>query len=153
MKSYITFMKNRVWKTSANNALPEVRAFSKRPAERKSMAVVFKHIGHTLKFNAWMKRHFFALILLTFALYSCDNKKSYKYVEVVQEESILGGTDTKEKEPKQIKAADDSSAYIEAYQNFCISTKVNKDMQTSIGKTYSVPKSFKLFNEQGKMLN
>jgi hypothetical protein len=96
-----------------------------------------------------MRRHFFALLLLTIALYSCDNNKSYKYVEVVQEESILGGTDTKEKEAKPIKAADDSSAYLEAYQYFCISTKVNKDMQTSFGKTYSVPKSFKLYNDKG----
>lgn len=96
-----------------------------------------------------MRLHFFALLLLTVALYSCDNKKTYKYVEVVQEESILGGTDTKEKEAKSIKAADDSSAYLEAYQNFCISTKVNKDMQASLGKTYSVPKSFKLYNDKG----
>jgi hypothetical protein len=86
---------------------------------------------------------------LTVALYSCNNKKTYKYVEVVQEESILGGTDAKEKEAKPIKAADDSSAYLEAYQNFCISTKVNKDMQASLGKTYSVPKSFKLYNDKG----
>ena len=61
----------------------------------------------------------------------------------------MGGTDTKEKEAKPIKAADDSSAYLQAYQNFCISQKVNKDMQTSIGKTYSVPKSFKLYNDKG----
>lgn len=93
-----------------------------------------------------MKQYFFAF--LTFAVYSCDNKKSYKYIEVAQEESILGGTDVKEKEAKTIRAADDSSAYLEAYQKFCISTKINMDMQAALGKTYSVPKSFKLYNDK-----
>ncbi len=96
-----------------------------------------------------MKRYIFALLLLAFTLYSCDNKKAYKYVEVVQEESILGGINTKEKEAKKIKAADDSSAYLQAYQDFCISLKVSKDMQTSLGKTYSIPSSFKLYNDKG----
>jgi hypothetical protein len=95
----------------------------------------------------FMRRHFFALLLLTLVLYSCD--KTYKYVEVVQEESILGGSDTKETEPTSIQAADDSSAYLEAYQNFCISIKVSKDMETSIGRTSSIPKSFKLYNDKG----
>ena len=81
-----------------------------------------------------MTRHIIGLILITLFFTSCDNKKNYKYVEIVQEESILGGTDTKEKESKPIKAADDSSAYLEAYQSFCISQKVNKDMKTSMGK-------------------
>jgi hypothetical protein len=96
-----------------------------------------------------MIRYFFAILALAFVLYSCDKEKTYKYVEVVQEESILGGVETKEKEAKPIKAADDTSAYLEAYQNFCISLKINKDMQISLGKTYSIPKSFKLYNDKG----
>lgn len=100
-----------------------------------------------------MKRDFFVSLLLTLALYSCDNNKTYKYVEVVQDEGILGGTDTKDKEEKPIKAANDSSAYLQAYQNFCISVKVNKDMKTSLGKTYSTPKSFKLYDDKGKEIS
>lgn len=91
-----------------------------------------------------MKKYFFASLVLIVTLCACNTRKSYKYVEVVDEESILGGTSTREKEPKQIRAISDSSAYLEAYQNFCISVKVNKDMQASLGKTYSTPKSFKL---------
>jgi hypothetical protein len=84
--------------------------------------------------------------LMTF-LTSCD--KSYKYVEKVSEESILGRTDIKEKDEETIKAKDDSTAYLEAFKKFCISVKVNKDMAQSMGKTYSTPLSFKLLNDKG----
>lgn len=85
-------------------------------------------------------------IIITILFSSCDNK--YKYVETVNEESVLGGTDIKEKEPEIIKAPDDSSAYLEAFQKFCISVKVNKDMKASLGKTYSTPVDFKLYNDK-----
>ena len=88
---------------------------------------------------------FWAVIIL---LTSCD--KSYKYVEKVSEESILGGTDIKEKDETTIKAKDDSTAYLEAFKKFCISVKVNKDMAQSMGKTYSTPLSFKLLNDKGE---
>lgn len=84
--------------------------------------------------------------LMTF-LTSCD--KSYKYVEKVSEESILGGTEIKEKDEETIKAKYDSTAYLEAFKKFCISVKVNKDMAQSMGKTYSTPLSFKLLNDKG----
>ena len=85
--------------------------------------------------------------LITF-LTSCD--KSYKYVEKVREESILGGTDIKENDVETIKAKDDSTAYLEAFKKFCISVKVNKDMVQSMGKTYSTPLSFKILNDKGE---
>jgi len=96
-----------------------------------------------------MTRHFIAALILLSAFTSCDNKKSYKYVEVVEEEGLLGGSDTKEKDPKTINAATDSAAYLEAYQSFCISLKVNKDMKQSLGKVYSTPTKFKLYNDKG----
>ena len=85
--------------------------------------------------------------IITF-LTSCD--KSYKYVEKVSEESVLGGTDIKEKEEEIIKAKDDSTAYLEAFKKFCISVKVNKDMAQSMGKTYSTPLSFTILNDKGE---
>ncbi|WP_114790433.1 hypothetical protein U0035_14240 [Niabella yanshanensis] len=88
--------------------------------------------------------HLFVLLLIVMA--SCENKKSYSYVEIVDEESLFGGYNRKEKDAEIIKASSDTSAYLEAYQKFCISLKVNKDMQTSLGKTYSIPKSFKLYD-------
>ena len=96
-----------------------------------------------------MTRHVFAALILFSFLTSCDSKKSYKYVEVVNEEGLLGGTTTKEKDPKTIKAATDSAAYLEAYQSFCISLKVNRDMKQSLGTVYSTPKDFKLYNDKG----
>lgn len=88
----------------------------------------------------------FLLVLILFT--SCD--KSYKYVEKIQDESILGGSDIKEKEEVIIKAKDDSTAYLEAFKKFTISVKVNKDMVQSMGKTYSTPLSFKLLNDKGE---
>jgi hypothetical protein len=96
-----------------------------------------------------MTRHFIAALIFLSVFTSCDNKKSYKYVEVVEEESILGGTDTKEKDSRTIKEATDSAAYLEAYQLFCISLKVNRDMKQSLGKVYSTPTKFKLYNDKG----
>jgi hypothetical protein len=96
-----------------------------------------------------MTRHISTVLIIFSFLISCNNKKSYKYVEIVNEEGILGGTTTKEKETKEIKAATDSAAYLEAYRKFCISLKVNRDMKQSLGTVYSTPKDFKLYNEEG----
>jgi len=97
-----------------------------------------------------MTKFLFGLFFTAIAFSSCDNKKSYKYIEVVEEDGLLGGTNTKEKEPKEIKAPNDSAAYLDAYQSFCISKKVNRDMQASLGKVYSTPLKFKLLNEKGQ---
>lgn len=96
-----------------------------------------------------MTRKALAVVFLLSILISCSRKKNYKYVEIVEEEGILGGSSTKEKDPKTIKASTDSAAYLEAYQNFCISQKVYRDMKQSLGKVYSTPTMFKLYNEKG----
>lgn len=96
-----------------------------------------------------MKRLIFSTLILSAVFASCDSKKNYKYVEVVQEEGVFGGVDIKEKDTKAIKAATDSTAYLEAYKNFCIAVKVNKDMKLSLGKVYSTPLKFKLLNDKG----
>lgn len=82
------------------------------------------------------------------ALSSCD--KSYKYVEKVSDEGILGGISTKEKEEKIIKAKSDSIAYLEAFKMFCISLKTDKDMLESFGKSSSITIGFKLINDKGE---
>ncbi len=88
------------------------------------------------------------LFILILFLVSCQ--KSYKYVEKVSEEDVLGGKQIKEKDEIIIKALNDSSAYLDAYQRFCISVKVSKDMAQSLGVEYSTPISFKLINDQGE---
>lgn len=96
-----------------------------------------------------MKRILFFLIMLSMILFeSCEFKKSYKYIEIISEESVFGGTNIKEKDPKTIMAVSDSAAYLEAYQTFCISQKVNNDMKESMGKTYSTPLRFKLLDKE-----
>ena len=96
-----------------------------------------------------MSKHIFTAFIILSAFASCDNNKSYKYVEVVEEEGLLGGSDTKDKDPKTINATTDSAAYLEAYKDFCISQKVNRDMKESLGKVYSTPTRFKLYNDKG----
>ena len=82
---------------------------------------------------------------------SCN--KTYNYIEIVNEESIFGGSDIKEKDPKIIKAKNDSAAYLSAYQTFCISQKVSKDMQEAMGIIHSVPLRFKLINDKGEEIS
>ncbi len=89
-----------------------------------------------------------AIFILSFFILSCEKK--YKYIQIDTEESVLGGVSTQEKEAKIITAANDSIAYLEAYRNFCIAEKVNKDMLGALGKVYSTPLKFKLYNENGQ---
>jgi hypothetical protein len=97
-----------------------------------------------------MKRILFFVLLLTMIFFeSCEFKKSYKYIEVISDESVFGGVDIKEKEPKTIMAISDSAAYLEAYQSFCISQKVNNDIKEAMGKVYSTPIKFKLMDKDG----
>ncbi len=85
--------------------------------------------------------------VLAFILSSCNKK--YSYVEIVLEKGIFGGVDKKEKEAKTIKAKNDTLAYLDAYQKFCISLKVSKDLQETYGEVYSTPLEFKLLNDKG----
>lgn len=97
-----------------------------------------------------MKKFNFLFLLLIFILFeSCKVKETYKYIEIVSEESIFGGTDIKEKEPVIIMAFSDSAAYLEAFEDFCISQKVNNDMKESIGKVYVTPIRYMLLNQDG----
>ena len=53
------------------------------------------------------------------------------------------------KDAVTIRAETDSIAYLEAYQKYCISEKVARDMKEALGSTSSVPKYFKLIDEKG----
>lgn len=88
------------------------------------------------------------LMVLTM-LVSCQPSKKYEYVEIVMEESILGGAELVEKDGVTILAKNDSSAYLEAYQTYCISEKVAQDIRAALGSVTTTPKDFKLINEQG----
>ncbi len=80
---------------------------------------------------------------------SCQQSKKYEYVEIETRESIFGVTERYEKEGEIIRAKTDSIAYLEAYQKFCISEKVSKDMEESYGSFPTKPTDFKLLDDQG----
>ncbi|MEI6950794.1 hypothetical protein V9K67_26665 [Paraflavisolibacter sp. H34] len=88
-----------------------------------------------------------ALLCVSFLFTACD--RTYKYIEVVSKEGTFGGTETKE-DSKPISAANDSIAYLKAYQNFCISMKVSKEMREKYSNIYSTtPVKFMLLNDKG----
>jgi predicted choloylglycine hydrolase len=92
------------------------------------------------------------LILLIFAFSSCN--KSYKYVETVKEKSLFSNSyNEKEEEPKTISSKNDSLAYLEAYQKFCISQKVYKDMTNQGIEFVNIPIKFSLYNSNGEKVN
>lgn len=93
-----------------------------------------------------MKKILFLLIAVL-AFVSCQMK--YTYVERVRETSLFGGSSEKDKDEKVIVAASDTAAYLDAFQEFCISKKVYQDMLVKGMKDIDVPLSFKLYNDQG----
>ena len=94
-----------------------------------------------------MMRRLSKLTLVIVMLASCN--KSYEYVEVIEEDTIVSGAVKKEKDPKNISAPNDSAAYMEAFKTFHIAVKINNDMKSALGKTYTTPISFKLLNSNG----
>jgi hypothetical protein len=95
-----------------------------------------------------IKRIYFGLLIIAFTFSSCN--KQYQYIEVTEDLSINGTKEIQEKEPKYLTAANDSTAYIRAYEKFCISLQVHKDVYKSIGTAYSTPLRFKLLNSDGE---
>ena len=96
-----------------------------------------------------MKKVLFLLTIIVL-LSSCD--KQYKYIEIVNEPSIIGsGYSKKEKDAKTISAKNDTLAYLKAFHSFCISQKVYEDMKKDGRSTYlSIPLDFKLLNSNGE---
>lgn len=89
-------------------------------------------------------------LLLTCVIMSGCQKK-YQYVEDVIERSVLYGIHEKEKDAEEIKASNDTMAYIAAYRKFCISQSVyNKMVDEGFGEYLDMPLGFKLYNSEGK---
>jgi hypothetical protein len=88
--------------------------------------------------------------LTLFLVFTGCNEHTYKYVEIVEKEGLLGTKEIEEKAAEIIPASSDSAAYLAAYRKFCISMKVNGDMVKSLGTVSEKPLEFKLFNEKGK---
>lgn len=97
-----------------------------------------------------MKKIILLLAILIFI--SCkENKKIYKIIDIVDEENISGQIERKE--IVNIKEYDnDSIASIMAYTFFCLHSKLDKDYADKGIKDYSKAISFKLLNEQNKLI-
>ncbi len=92
-----------------------------------------------------------ALILL-FAVFltgSCSVENPYKYIEVNKEEGIDGVFEIKEKKAMDLTSADDTSAYLEAFKNFCISVKSYKDRLDFTGRSNVIPLRFIVLDKKG----
>lgn len=95
-----------------------------------------------------MKRTYVLLAVL-FLVTSCNNK--YTYVEVIRQQQIFDGTKLTTKEEVKIRARTDTSAYLEAYQQFCISQAVYQGMKQryEMPELLDIPVGFKLYNSKG----
>ena len=78
-------------------------------------------------------------LMLCMILASCGKKYKIKYV----------GIDEGDNKEEEIRAANDTLAYIEAYRNFCIAKKVEKDMIEEFGGKEEI-KEFRLYKENGE---
>ena len=95
-----------------------------------------------------MKR-IYVLLAVLFLVTSCNNK--YTYVEIIRQQQIFGGTKLTTKEEVKIRARTDTSAYLEAYQQFCISQAVYQGMKQryEMPELLDIPVGFKLYNSKG----
>ncbi len=90
------------------------------------------------------------IVAIAASLFSGCQKK-YQYVEEVIEHSVLGGIKESTKEPENIKAANDTIAYINAYRKYCISQSVYQRMANEgYGEYLDIPIGFKLYNSDGE---
>lgn len=91
--------------------------------------------------------------IVLFAVILCVTacKKRYTYVEVIREQQIFGGTRVAVKEEVKIRARSDTAAYLEAYQQYCISREVYLRMKSRLGSSelLDVPIGFRLYNSKG----
>ncbi len=93
---------------------------------------------------------FLLLVLVLAACQQLKPDKTYQYIEIVEEEGFFGSKSEKDKEMVELKAPNDSTAYLEAFKKFCISMKVSQEMAAALGKVYSTPVHFKLLNDAGE---
>ncbi|MFV0199671.1 hypothetical protein OBJ99_02295 [Empedobacter falsenii] len=94
--------------------------------------------------------YFCALILSVISCSVKEKKNTYYYIETYEELSLLGDrTYIETSKPDTIFEISDSSAYLEAFEKFTLSKKINKDMKEALGSVYKKPLSFQLLDKVG----
>ncbi|MFN8288581.1 MAG: hypothetical protein U0V74_17630 [Chitinophagales bacterium] len=91
------------------------------------------------------------VLVMTLLLTACNGNKErvYKYIEVTEMESPLGGVETDYKPEQEIKAESDSAAYLQGFQKFCLAVRVYGEIQTKTGAAVAKPSRFKLMDDKG----
>ncbi len=104
-------------------------------------------------------KKFISIFVIPLLLCACSGetehkyKHKYKYVETIKQKDLLGSYyDESDKDTVIIQALNDSIAYMEAYQKFCISMKVAKDMSAEGMEFAQIPVRFALYNEEGEIV-
>jgi hypothetical protein len=99
-----------------------------------------------------MKKLILGVMLLLVIITSCKKThyKSYKYIEIREEENIYGEAVIKEEKAKSVLAENDSIASVMAFKNYCTYILVFQEMQKSLKMKVSKPVDFKLFNDKGE---
>lgn len=91
----------------------------------------------------------FGVPFLMLCLASCTKK--YTYVETVKQPGLFGGYEIEEK-TEVIRAANDSTAFVEAFRRYCISLHVYRYMNEIAEGLNAVPVDFVLYNRKGELV-
>jgi len=89
------------------------------------------------------------MLVLLLMLISCNENKTYKFIEIVDEE-MLNGKIIRKEIVKIEEYKNDSIASLMAFENFCLSQKLDKDYAEKKIKDYTKTIDFKLLNEQNQ---
>lgn len=89
------------------------------------------------------------LIPFLIAFVSCDNKQNYQYIENIKEMGSHNKVVVNKKE-YNIRAKNDTLAYIEAYAKFKVSQKIMHELKVGGSMDPKEVISFQLFNSEGK---
>ena len=93
----------------------------------------------------------FGALFLMVGLASCVKMKEYTYVETVRRPLLLGGGEV-EKEAEIIRAPDDSTAFVQAFEQYCIALHVYDCMDERFAGVRDEPVSFALYNGKGEVV-
>lgn len=93
----------------------------------------------------------FGALFLMVGLASCVKMKEYTYVETVRRPLLLGGGEV-EKEAEIIRAPDDSTAFVQAFEQYCIALHVYDCMDERFAGVRDEPVSLALYNGKGEVV-
>lgn len=91
----------------------------------------------------------FFLVVFIILLTSCTNNNKFKYVENIKERTI-GSKSFYHTTEEEITAANDTIAYIVAYNKYKISKSLTEGLNTKGSAATQEIISFQLFNSEGK---